>query len=500
MVRGDTAATGHGWEFTPIFTAGETFADFQPVGTFDGIHAFPSGVDTATIFVNEELGLTNGYPYTLANGTQLSGARVSFFKVRRGVDASGQVSISIRRAGLAYDTIYDRNGQEVNSPVQVNETGVGINGFDRFCSSNGIQAGKYGFVDDIYFCGEETGKPSHPHGGTQWALDIAHKQLWAVPALGRGAWENATPLDCGLPGKVAIEMGDDTEGSPLYLYIGEKDAAGDGSFLDRNGLKVGKLYAWRAATGDLTPQAFHGVNSFLPGSFVELVVQDVAQAGNPGYDAQGWLDLDKLQQQADTLGCFSFARPEDAAANPVDATQFAFVSTGRGQLFPADNWGTVHVVDVDFSDLSANIVIVHDADDLPVPDAGIRNPDNVEWAGDGKIYLTEDRAVNPTSLFGAATHIEASAWQLDPITKVFKRIGEIDRTAVSDGSTDSSPADLGNWETSGVLDVTDLFGTKSDERLLLIDVQAHSIKDGPIGGNPKLFEGGQLLFVSKVGH
>ena len=98
------------------------------------------------------------------------------------------------------------------------------------------------------------------------------------------------------------------------------------------------------------------------------------------------------------------------------------------------------------------------------------------------------------------TGVEASIWQLDPITRVATRIAEIDRSAVAPaGSTDSAAGDLGNWETSGVLDVTSLFGTAANERLLLATVQSHSVRDGILGGDALLVQGGQLVFLSKLG-
>ena len=136
---------------------------------------------------------------------------------------------------------------------------------------------------------------------------------------------------------------------------------GDGSFLDRNGLAQGQVYAWKADNGDLDPQAFNGVNEFRRGTFVAVAVQDLAMAGMTGYDGAGYLNSDTLQASADTLGCFSFSRPEDLATNPLDGTQAVFAATGRGSLYPADNWGTVYTVDVDFSDLTASLTILHDA-------------------------------------------------------------------------------------------------------------------------------------------
>ena len=499
MIRGDTPATSKGWSVTPLFTIGEMVGNFQPVGIPDGVGAFPLAANRVGVLVNSELGESNGYAYSLANGTMLVGARVTRYLVSRTVSGS-TAQLNLLRASVAYDTIYDREYQIVVDPAQVNETGVGINGLARLCSAQGVLKNTYGFVDDIFFTGEETGKPFHPHGGTEWALDVKQRDLWAAPALGRANWENVTPLDTGDPTTVALIVGDDTQGAPLYLYIGQKDALGDGSFLDRNGLKVGNLYAWRADNGDLDPQSFSGLNEVRTGTWVEVTVLDPASAGLPGYDFQGYADIDTLQNEADALGCHSFSRPEDIATNPLDGTQVVFASTGRGSLYPADNWGTVYVIDVDFSDLTATLVIIHDADDLLDPDTGIRSPDNLDWANDGKVYITEDRSTSPASLFGASTGIEASVWGLDPVTRAFVRIGEVDRSAVAPaGAGDICAGDLGCWEASGILDVTDAFQTLPGERLLFGVIQAHGIEGGAIGGNASLDEGGQLYFMSKVG-
>jgi hypothetical protein len=92
-------------------------------------------------------------------------------------------------------------------------------------------------------------------------------------------------------------------------------------------------------------------------------------------------------------------------------------------------------------------------------------------------------------------------WKLDPNSGAFARIAEIDRSAVVPAGlvTDPVPGDIGNWETSGVIDVTNLFPRKRGERLLLFDVQAHSVTDGVIGGSSRLVQGGQLILMSKQG-
>ena len=65
---------------------------------------------------------------------------------------------------------------------------------------------------------------------------------------------------------------------------------------------------------------------------------------------------------------------------------------------------------------------------------------------------------------------------------------------------DTNPDDLGDWATSGVIDVTDLFGASATT--LLVNVPAHSMKGDLIDGenvDQELVEGGQILLLRKVG-
>jgi 2',3'-cyclic-nucleotide 2'-phosphodiesterase / 3'-nucleotidase / 5'-nucleotidase len=430
-----------------------------------------------------------GYAYTLANGTQLTGARVSYFDVdRKTRDLCG--------AGMAYDTIYDRYGLVVTDAAQVNESGHPTRGLARLCSAQLVERGDYGFRDTIFFTGEENGN------STEWALDVANGDLWACPDLGRGSWENVTPVDTGCKDTIALLLGDDTAPAPLYLYVGTKGKKNAG-FLARNGLTGGTLHVWVADNGDTTPVQFNTEGSFRSGRFVAIPVKDASHAGDPGYDAQGYLDRDTLKAAADAVGAFTFSRPEDLATNPHDGRQVVFASTGRDSLFGgADSWGTIYVVELGFGRrcrcagaIDADITIVHDADGLLVPDSGIRSPDNLVWSDNGYVYVQEDRSIGA---FGSVTGRDASIWQLDPWSGAVSGVAEMDRSVVAPGdATDSGAGDIGNWESSGVIDVTRLFKTDKGETLLLAVVQAHGIRDGSIGGNANLAEGGQILLLSK---
>ncbi|WP_413172269.1 alkaline phosphatase PhoX [Anabaena azotica] len=496
-----------GYTVDPIFTVGETIGTYAPVGILDGTGAFELNDTTVRVLVNHELANNVGYNYTLESGASLPGARISYFDIDKR-------TLQIVDSGLAYDTIYNRAGEVVDAASDLE-----FGGLNRFCSANLMEANHFGnnkgFADRIYFAGEET------DGGTQFALDTATNQLWALPWLGRAAWESATELDTGNTDQIALLIGDDRQEAPLLLYVGEKNAAGDGSFLDRNGLAEGKLYVWVADdTADASdaieadPRDFNGSGNSTNGKFVAIDYYRPDLAGTADYDALGFATQEKQDALAAAAGAFKFSRPEDVATNPFDGTQAVLASTGRPEVFDGqDTWGTTYKIDVDFgaTEIKANLNILYDGNDDGNKDFGLRSPDNLDWADDGKIYLQEDRAIS-SSLFGATSGEEASIWVLDPSATdpaaTATRIAQIDRSGVPSDQTDSSPTDIGNWESSGILDVSTLFGNDPGS-MLILDVQAHSLRDGNIinvpgvdtdgdgtvEANDNLVQGGQLLFL-----
>lgn len=473
-----------GVSVNPLITVGETLPNgFQPTGIFDGIGAFSLNATTVRVLVNSELGSTSGKSYTVSNGAggsvSLTGARVSYFDIDK-------ASRGIIDAGIAHTEIYDRLGNIVTNATQIG------GGFNRLCSSAAFEANSFGagkgIADRIYFAGEEAGN------GTMWAIDTGTGHTWAVPAMGYGSWENATQIDTGTPNKVAFILGDDSGGAPLYLYVGEKNAVGDGSFLDRNGLVSGKLYAWKADGGDVDPSTFNGSVGAdnRSGSWIEVTVKDAAKAGMPGYDAQGYALASTLQNQAEALGAFNFSRPEDVATNPADGTLVALASTGRDSLFGgADSWGTVYTIDTDFdasgNPTGADVKIVYDGD--ADPNRALRSPDNLDWRSATELLIQEDRSTDWASAF-AANPNEAGVLSL-LLNGTLNTIARIDPTALPFGQTDGCAGDVGCWESSGILDVSALFGAAAGS-LFLADVQAHGVSLG----SKDLGEGGQLAFLS----
>lgn len=533
--NGEAMASGeNGFTVTPIFTVGETFGDtggalnettkgdYTPVGVLDGLGAYALDDDTVRVFANHELGNGDGYAFALENGLSLTGARISYFDI----DTETKQIVD---AGLAINAMYAADGREITDAAQLVE---GRAGLDRLCSGVLVEAEQFGegrgLADRIYFAGEETGGVFSAVSGNEWALDPETGDLWAVPAMGRGAWENVTEVDTGTTDRVAFILADDTspfdadgdgedEAAPLFLYVGEKgvDAEGESStdFLARNGLAKGTLHVW-AADGDArSPADFAGAGS-EPGTWVALDnarnLDAASEDGSTGYDEYGYPTQRNLWTQAEAAGAFGFSRPEDVATNPEDGTEIVLASTGaEGAFDGADSAGTLYTVKLDFSDIdapkgTATILYDGDADETQA----LRSPDNVDWADDGLIYAQEDRAAS--GLFGpnAANPNDASIVAVDPASGVVARVAEIEqdvtRGAVDEAVAATGQQDVGNWESSGVLDVSTLFG-EDPGSLFLFDVQAHSLDDQDRfeeSGRPRLTdgdlkEGGQLAFLSK---
>jgi len=504
-------APGSGFTTRTLATTGDRFGSYQPPGIMDGMGAWSWNDSTVRLFVNHELDSYEGYAWKLANGTSMRGARISWFDI----DKRSQKIVA---AGNAVQDIRDRRGETVSSTAQVSELrdkslwdklqGKDDHGLNNLCSAQAYKAGEFGFTDDLLFSHEEvSSQNNHPHGGSVWALEVRTSTLWALPELGRGAWENVaavrTPDQDKKDGHIALLLGDDFDAgaAPLYLWIGKKIPGGN--VIERNGLVHGRLYAWASNSGDRSPEDWNGTGSERTGHFKALETRRPDQASEPGYDRDGYLNDTLLRAQAKSAGAFMLSRPEDLHTNPKNGLQVALCSTGQGNVFPADDWGTVYLIEMHFDEENgelqpfANIRILHDTDDFG--DHGIRSPDNIVWASDGKLYIHEDKATQLNS-FGGETGRESSTWCLDPIDpKNFELVATIDRSVVLPADArDTRAKAIGAWECCGLIDVSDFFSDAPNELWFITAVQAHSIRGGSLGGQDQLVQGGQLVLLKRT--
>ncbi|MGF1536989.1 MAG: alkaline phosphatase PhoX [Elainellaceae cyanobacterium] len=612
----------NGYTVVPLVTIGETIpgttgalnastaGGYQPVGILDGAGALRLDEDTVRAFTNHELLNGDGVEYTITQGTAdpsddftLTGGRISFFDINTN-------TFEVEDAGLAYNTIIDGFGNvAIDNTFQPEAfstnfgegpgDGETLLGFSRFCSGGLVEADTFGegrgIVDNIYFAGEEDGGGFNSVGGANWALDVATGTIYQVPALGRGSWENTTPVDTGTTEFVAFVLADDQspfdfsgdgvdDVTPLYLYVGRKDDSDPNDFLARNGLKDGKLYVFVPGENqDADPNNdildaldFRGAGTTASGTWVEVDnSQNLAlasQDGSTGFDEYGFPTQGNLITQANSaaINALGVSRPEDVATNPNDGTQVVQALTGVDDFAVdpvtgdgADTFGQILLIDTDFTNLTdgatlddvvigAEVSILYDGDEDP--NRRLRSPDNLDWADDGFIYVQEDEAEEDSLtgeiLFGqgAVNTNEASILRLDPTASAAEAavganiltVGIVDRSQILDpsipdpttavdedfefGDDDGIPTgndivitgldgeplvlNAGEWETSGIVDVSNLFDFEPGS-IFLFDVQAHGLADqdaenlvqGELSAltDDNLSEGGQLALLLAPG-
>jgi len=487
---------------------------YAPPGIFDGQGAYSNGDGTYTLLVNHELGASAGTPYT-AEGLNpaVTGARISRFIVDIDADdnAANGYQSKILSGGLAYDKVI----------------GNDTNGFDRFCSANLVEANSFGegrgLADRTYLVGEEVFGGG---GGAFYALDTATSDLHQVSAFGKGTWESATVIDTGSTDTVAVLLFDDAR-APLRLWNGRKS---EGGFLERNGLAEanGALYTF-------VPTTLLGETGVDPTPGPDSDDLKALALGTPL--AGTWVKIEKPEGKASYadlsdaefrtlavgVGALQLSRIEDGDVNPLNGQQAAFVSTGTTDFSSGDLYGNVYTLS--FADAfaadgslaptgSSSLRVMVDADRLADPTTGLRNPDNLAWSADGSLYVQEDRANGGGTDIGKGNFgtQEASIWKvntsapIDPITGApLERWAQIDRTAVPTAYGQSQPPvvtepsanGVGNWESSGIIDVSTIYGAAPGS-FFLADVQAHSLGGGNLNGPGYLVEGGQIDLIQQL--
>ena len=221
---------------------------------------------------------------------------------------------------------------------------------------------------------------------------------------------------------------------------------------------------------------------------------------------------------------FQFVRVEDIAYDkrPGKSNVVYVVDSGRGtagtpQAGRSTN-GRIWKMVLDPNDptnvLSMSILI--EGDDRSVKDpTRIHQPDNIESTANS-LLITEDPGSSQQFPFGsdnpASPNFDVNAttarlMKYNLATGALAPVAKVNQSA-DEGATDVdglpgvfSPANLGAWESSGVVDASSVFGSGA----FLIDVQAHSLWVEKAAGDDNFApagpdftfkrEGGQLLLI-----
>jgi len=222
---------------------------------------------------------------------------------------------------------------------------------------------------------------------------------------------------------------------------------------------------------------------------------------------------------------FRFVRLEDLAYDkrPGMSNVVYIADTGRATAGASQQGRSTNgriwklVLDPDNPTENAELSILVEGDDNPVASTNaalafqeIHQPDNMDTTANGSLLVTEDPSSANQYAFprDPATETPARVWRIDltaanpDASKV--TAAEVDQSLDETADYDvdaASRANMGNWEASGIIDVSSVFG----DGAFLVTIQAHSLwiekADGPDrltpAGKDYTFkrEGGQLALI-----
>jgi hypothetical protein len=537
-----------GTEVKALITVGDTIGDYRFEAIPDGVSFTPAGRNSARVWVNHETS-TVPFPYVAAAPTTANSfndfhnSELSELVIRRG----GQILSAemVIDTGTGYhrfcsNFLATTDGFEDRPLLFTNEEG--IDWVLEEVGSDGL-----GWTNEESIEGDDGAREI----GVVVAYDIASGQNQPIWGMGRHNHENTLAVP-GYGHPVLLSGDDAFVSSPaqsqVYSYIADDADAVWGD--------EGTLYAFapdvaHAAVNDYYDFAI-GSGMSISGEFIEvppaiatgknpdgsdMMAADVPAAlGGPyplppadgtwqrglglttGVDGPQWV----LEHWSDLNNVFQFTRIEDMAFDKRDGMQNVvyLVDSGRGatsaggNAFTSSN-GRVWKMVLDENDPLEvdSLSILIEGDDNPVKTLGeIHQPDNIESTVNG-LLLTEDPG--SSQQFAAADQglpnaTTARLMQYRFADGSINAVLKVDQSA-DEGPTDedapTSPGSWGAWESSGIIDVSSVFGPHKflitvQSHSLFVDVDTTSAPDNlaPAGADWTFKrEGGQLLLVTIPG-
>ncbi|MGH2983229.1 MAG: alkaline phosphatase PhoX [Solirubrobacterales bacterium] len=454
---------GDQYEVEPLLSVGDRVAntsdpsaEYQMIGVPDGLGVRADANGTIDLYMNHEL-LKTETSEPNVGGPLDRGAFVSKYRL-----ASDGSVLSGERA---YDTVYAEDARLGPAAAASNSTAA----FSYFCSGF-LADERVGFDRPIYLAGEEASGAETFDGRGGQSVAIFDHELHTLPRLGRFQKENEVVVPRTGRDTVVFPL-EDVSGdrgrpeSQLYLYVGRKDP-GSASVLRRNGLDNGSLYVL-VLQGHSTEADF--AEGRADGRWVKIP------------DAAGMTDA-QLEAASDAAGAFAFVRIEDGASSKTSPSDFYFVTTGDAA---ANRLGRLYHLEINPGNAPqpAELSVVFNADEIVTTGRDIAiSPDNVDTSGD-YLMINEDGTDSGRRVMDEKGR-DGSVWRFD-LEDGFtgERIAELNPPG-----RDDTAIDPGTWETSGIIDVSSLFGADT----WIFDVQAHSPTAAPA---PKAVEDGQLVLM-----
>ena len=345
----------------------------------------------------------------------------------------------------------DENGGIISG--ELIEDGSGK--YERFCSATIFKDN--GFKNPVFVTNEEIEE------GIVVAYDTVTKNKTEMPWLGKFSHEN-TILVPNKNNKTIVFTTEDNESmhSQLYMFISNNPT----NFL--NG--IGQLYV------------LVGENNIT--SFQDLQ-KGITYNGYFQPVAWNWMTQNStdLENEVQKLNALDFMRLEDTDYNKVDNSIIYITDTGSDEFGERYEDGRLYQFEIMESSFNhannANVTnnnyykvkisILLDGDDGD----NLRNPDNIATSKKS-IMIQED--LNDYNIIDGGVNARVLKYDLTS--------HNLNPVAIVDQSQDVSHTRAGEWESSGIIEVFDIFG----KGYWLLDIQAHT-----------LGEGGQLLLMNIPG-
>jgi Alkaline phosphatase PhoX len=414
---------------------------YRMVGIPDGLGAYDNGDGTFTVVMNHELGATAG----IAREHGGTGAFVSKWIIRK-----DDLAVVHGEDLIQNIATWNAGSSSYNLPAK----GISMG---RLCSGSLPPKSAFyneddslGFDGRLFLSGEEVGNEGRlfAHG-----LDGISYEL---PRLGKFSWENSVANPATGDKTLVASMDDSTPGQ-VYVYIGTKTASGNPA--ERAGLTNGTLYGVKV-NGIATENRTTGISSGTTFTLHSL--------GNVEHKTGV-----TIQNDSTTAGVTEFLRPEDGAWDPVNPTDFYFVTTDRFDTVKqgtGSQIGRSRLYRLRFNSLNdpaagGTIDMLLDGTEAQ------QMMDNITISGRGQVIIQEDP--------GNQVHI-AKIWRYSIANDTLNLIAHHDEERFLAGGGEFLTQDE---ESSGIIEVSDILG----EGWFLLDVQAHYSIAG------ELVEGGQLL-------
>lgn len=453
VVTGPSASTAPyalpivpGYTVTSLLNAGTAIGNYTMSGLPDGLGAYDNNDGTFTLLMNHEFGsATTGAIH--AHGS--AGAYDSKWVINKN-------TLSVVSGADLHLNVYLWNAATSTYSMYNAANSSTLAGFGRFCSADlaaptaffNPLTGK-GSTARMLMNGEETGDNGRMFAHIATGAEAGN--TYELPYLGKFSCENqvANPR----PSDKTIVAGfDDTTPGQVYIYVGNKMAAGNE--IAKAGLTNGQLYGV-AVQGMLNESngSFAGPNTTF-----SLISLGAIQA----------ITGTSLQALSVNLGVSQFLRPEDGCWDPSHPNDLYFNTTNAFNS-PSRVW-RLRFTDIENPQLGGTITAVLDGTE------GQQMFDNMTIDHSGHIYLNED--VGNNAFLGRVQMYDIASDVLTPIL-------EHDATRFITAAANYLTQDE---EASGILDVQSILGPGK----FLFVTQAHYSVPSPV------IEGGQLQLLTSA--